>query len=468
MCTGLLRASLPLLLLSLVTREALAQPVPGTDPEPPVAPPSKTDASADAMLTPIGPAKRTLEGWEQALALASADDPDYSIALLEIERSLGEERQALGGALPTLTGTGNVTFHIVRDDVSVFDSTTGATRTLTIPSSPTASASLVFRQPLIAARVWYGIGTASRATDAARLSADDRRRRIVAGVAEAIVAVVTAERISETNRVGLRAALERLTLQRRRLELGSGTLLDVVRFEQDVVAARGTLIEGDETLRQARERLGLSLGSVEPFGVKPDISLDDIERTVSRMCKGDSLESRSDILALKAQKEIAERAVTDADLLYVPTADLTSTATVSSEDLVGDKNYAWSIQGVLTIPIWDGGVRYGVRRSAKAVVEQQQQRLTSLTRAATVEVGQAERSVLVATASLEVATKARDLAAETDRLAQRAFENGASTSFDLVDAARRLREAELTLAVRELELVRSKIAAVLARASCKT
>ena len=89
-------------------------------------------------------------------------------------------------------------------------------------------------------------------------------------------------------------------------------------------------------------------------------------------------------------------------------------------------------------------------------------------RSAKVEVTQAQRSVTVANDALTVAKRARELAAETDRLSQRAFEAGAGTSFDLVDASRRLREAELSLAVRELEMVRAKITALLATASCKT
>lgn len=418
------------------------------------------------MLKDIPPAPKMLTGWRQALALASAEDPDYSIALFEIERSKGEERQALAGTLPTLTGTGSITFHIVRSDIEVIDQNTGGLTTTTIPPSPVATAALTLRQPLIAPRVWYSIGTAEKATEAATVSAEDQKRRLVGNVSDAIVSVVTAERIAETNRVGLRAALDRLKLQKRRLELGSGTQLDVVRFQQDVAASRATLVSGDEDLRRSRESLGLALGSVEAYGVSPDISLDEIQATVSRICKGESLEQRADIRALRLQKEISERAVTDADLRYAPTADLSSTAQYSSEDLIGEKNYSWSVQGLLTIPIWDGGERYGAHRSAVAVVRQQEERLNALERAAKIEVVQADRAVTVAAQSLAIAKESRDLAAETDRLAQKAFENGAGTSFDLVDSARRLREAELALAVRELELVRAKIASVLAKATC--
>ncbi|MBL9026689.1 MAG: TolC family protein [Myxococcales bacterium] len=456
------------LTVTAITGAVFAQPAAPAEPpaEPPVTP--KPIALDDPMLDDVPDAPKTLTSWRQALALSSAEDADYSISLFEIERARGDERRALAGTLPTLTGTGNVTLHIIRSEITSLDFDTGTPTTITVPSSPTASASLSLRQPLIAPRVWYGIGTAEKVTEAAEASAEDTQRRLVGRVASAIVAVVTAERIAETNRVGLRAALERLALQKRRLELGSGTTLDVVRFEQDVVAARATLIQGDEDLRRSREALGLALGSVEPYGVSREISINEIEATIGKICKSDSLDSRADIRALTIQREIAERSVTDADLLYSPTADLSSTFTYSSEDLIGNKNYSWNIQGLLTIPIWDGGARYGIHRSAVATVRQQEERLDAAKRSARVEVTQAQRAVTVAKNALTVAQRARDLAAETDRLAQRAFEAGAVTSFDLVDASRRLREAELSLAVRELELVRAKIASVLATASCTT
>jgi hypothetical protein len=48
-----------------------------------------------------------------------------------------------------------------------------------------------------------------------------------------------------------------------------------------------------------------------------------------------------------------------------------------------------------------------------------------------------------------------------------AFVQGQGNSFDLVDTARRLREAELDVAVKEFELVRAQIAALLSQASCR-
>jgi outer membrane protein TolC len=67
---------------------------------------------------------------------------------------------------------------------------------------------------------------------------------------------------------------------------------------------------------------------------------------------------------------------------------------------------------------------------------------------------------------MEVAHRARDHAADVDRLTRVAFQEGRGTSLELVTAAANLRQGELQLAQRELEHVRAKLLALLALARC--
>ena len=66
-----------------------------------------------------------------------------------------------------------------------------------------------------------------------------------------------------------------------------------------------------------------------------------------------------------------------------------------------------------------------------------------------------------------VAETSRKLSEQADRLARTNFELGQGTSLELVEAARRLREAEIQLAVREFELVQAKIRALLSLSICR-
>jgi outer membrane protein TolC len=58
------------------------------------------------------------------------------------------------------------------------------------------------------------------------------------------------------------------------------------------------------------------------------------------------------------------------------------------------------------------------------------------------------------------------LATSADRLTRAAYAEGRVTTLELVATAQSLREAEIQLALREYDVVRAKIAAVLTNATC--
>lgn len=474
MRTGLLLGAISVLALS--SRAAMAQePPPAPAATAPVAAPAATAEPppievSDPLLAPIAPAKNTLASWREAMDRVLARSPDLRVAEQEVRRAEGLSRQALAGVLPRVTATGSVTHHLITTDVPASEITIGGTtipvsRGYEAPPTPVALGQLGASWPL-SPRAFYALDTADLSVDAAERTFEDKRRTVIASVASAIVSVVTAERVAEVSRVGLQSALARQELMRRRVRLGSGTSLDVLRAEQDVTSARATVVQADESLRKAREALGLALGSSEPFGVTPSVSLDEIATSARAMCTPASPESRADVVAARTQREIAERGVTDAALLYAPTAEVSTTFTLSSEELANTKNYTWSIQGVLSVPIWDGGARYGTAKAARAVATQQAELVDVATRRAVLEAQQSLRGVDVAAASRDLAAKSAELARETERLSRVAFEAGAGTSFELVDSARRARESELDLAVKEFQLVSAKITAMLASANC--
>ena len=65
-----------------------------------------------------------------------------------------------------------------------------------------------------------------------------------------------------------------------------------------------------------------------------------------------------------------------------------------------------------------------------------------------------------------MASRSRDLALQTDKLTQAGFMVGQGTSLELVTAAAGLRQAEINLALREFDLLRARLLAVLTRANC--
>jgi len=336
-----------------------------------------------------------------------------------------------------------------------------------MPVAGTYSAALTVTQPLLALRAWHAMGTAELNQEIARMNVDAKKRTIALAVSTNIMAVVAAERSAEISRVGLRNALERSQLTKRRAELGAANSLDVLRTDQDTAAAVALVISSDESLRKTRESLGISLGQSQPVGVAKGISLNDLQRAAQHDCPtAPSLDERADLRAARGQVDVQRRGVRDVWLQFAPTVNLVSRMDVSSELYASQKHEAWSISGVLSIPLWEGGARYGLLRDAQAQQHQAEQRLELARRTATVEIAQAQRLVQVTEQARAVAEQSRDLAKESERLARISFQVGKTTSFELIDAGRKLREAELALAVKEFEEVQARLAALLSMSSC--
>jgi len=463
--------------LLTLTSLGLAQPAPPA-PAPPAPAPAGTPASTepvlpnvdDPMLQPLPAPKNVLSTWQQALALVRAKNTSLRIQIARVDEARAISRQALSAMLPTLTGNATINRHLLLGEGVVFNDQTGAVATGSVPDPATTwNAGLTLNIPVFAPQSWYDRGTTERAIDYAKLNVKSVERLVVGSVADAIVAVVTSERLAEISRVSLKSALSTLDLSRRRTALGASSMIDVLRTEQEVALSRSQVVSADDAAWRARDALGTALGSAEQWGVRPDIRLDQLSTEAKTSCRPEKdITTRSDVLAAEANVALAQRGVKSVDWSYWPTVDAISQLTYHGNRFTSpnDEHVTWTIGGLLTWQIYDGGLRYGVKDQRKATLRISEEQSTDTKRQATLEVRQAYRNVFVAEALLAVNTKNRDVAAENARLSRVAFLNGSGTSFDLVDTARRLREAELDLVIREFELLRAKIAALLALATC--
>jgi multidrug efflux system outer membrane protein len=425
----------------------------------PDAPQYKAPDVSDPLLAPPAPAPREVKSWDDALSLLRAHSPDYIASYESVVRASAQARIALAAVLPTLNAQGSYVHQFFTESIP-FD---GAV--LVAPAVNTFALT-GYLQWNLSPRAIYAVGTANRNTEVSRLSFEDRRRMIAITVVGAMLSTLAASRVAELNRVGLRSALERLSLTKTRLQYGQGTPLDVDRADQDAAAARAQIISGDEALRQSREQLGAALGSPVAISAPGDLNLTDFEGAVARTCRlNDDIELRPDVAAARARVEIAERGVTDSDLLYAPTLSLGSTAQAATASTLGPLN-TWSVQAAINLPLYDGGVRYGARRDSNAALEQARQALVATRLAAIVSSAQAQRAVSVYEASRDVAKQQRDLADRVDHRTRDSYAQGQGTSLDLVISAQALRQAEINLVLLEVQVGEARANTALTNAKC--
>lgn len=458
----------------LPTGATLAQtgPEPARQQPPAVSPPFQPEVS-DPLLEPVPPAPVQVGSWDEALALLRQRSTDLRAALARVESAAGLRRVALAGLLPSVGGSAGVQYNVL-DPGTPFvgggiggGGVSGGDGDGPRPTLLLGTATVTASMPLLDWGAIQSLRSASASRRAAELSLEETRRQLTGELARALARVASAERLAEVNRVNLRSALERLALAQRRLELGAGTQLDVIRLRQDAESARELVVSGDNTLLQARDTLALLLGQEQPVGLARNVSLEELLNRGRQGCQSlQSLEERPDLAAAREGLEAARHDVSAAQAQYLPTLEAQSSVVGLTVDPGFARVPVWNIGAVLSLPFYEGGARGGRVRQARAQEETARQDVVARQRAASVEVRQTRREVGVARAEQEIATRARELAAENDRLTRRAFEVGTGTSQDLVVSAAALRQAELNLVVREFQLSQARIEAFLAEAAC--
>lgn len=418
------------------------------------------------MLEPIATPSQVLGSWQQALVMVKSRSTSIATARSRIAGASARSRQALANSLPEVTANGSVRRSLLFATGTNFGAG-GQELNARLPSPATVwSSGLSLRQPLFDLRSWYDVRTGEMAVEAASMSAEDAERLALGALADTIVTVITAERLAEVSRVSLRSNLSTLDLTRRRTRLGAASSVDVLRAEQEVASNRLDVVQTDESVRQAREALGMALGYSDGWGVASNIKVDQLAADAQSICSPISDPTqRSDVQAARLNVAVSERNVASHGLGNAPTLDFVSDLGYTSNPNVA-RPVQWSIGAILTVPIYDGGRLSALRNENHAATEAARQQLTETTRQAQLEAAQAQRSVQVAEQNFAVSRQARDIAEESARLARIAFVHGTGTSFDLVESARRQRLAEIDVTIREFEVVRAKITALLALSNC--
>ncbi len=447
-------------------------------PEPPPPPVN------DPMLAPVPPAGRIVGSWQEALSMLVVRSLDLRNAYDQIKVAEAMSRVALAATLPTLTGTGLGTHQFITHSVASGQEgqsvqCTSATNCqsavgTTVPTPNYLNGSVLLTQPLLAIEAWHAIGTAHVSEEAARLSSADLKRTLAISVGTDIVNVVTTERVAELNRVALRNALEQFELMRLKASHGAANALDVANIQQTVDTARGAIVTGDEALREAREALGLALGTPEQIGVPPSFSLNDLVTGAGTSCRVvDRLEARRDIAALRKLEEVAARNVTDVYEQFLPTLGAASSLATTTLNTGAAPNTTWSLQGILTIPLWDGGVRYGNLHNMQALLDEAKNATEAAERTATIAILQAKRGVEVAEDAERVAQKARDTDANIDRMTRAMYRTGgaalsepAVTSLNVQLAAEALAAAEINYALKQAATLQAKLTFALTLSVC--
>lgn len=390
------------------------------------------------LATPSSAEERNLlkVSFADAVERAMARSASAELAASEVRRSEALVEQARATWLPTLSA--NATYTRLDADRVLGDRV--------IAGANSISANLALTVPLVAPKAWVATARAKENRTVASLSLADARRQAGIVAARAYLTVIAQRRVLESSVQAQDTARAHEEFATTRLRGGVGNRLDAVRAAEERANTESRVQNQKLALTRAQEALGILLGENAPVDAG-DAALQAPPTLAAAL--GEAEATRSDVTASRVRLEGARKAVRDSYADYLPVLTGAAQPFYQNPSSLTLPTTGWQAQLLLSIPIYDGGFRYGAKHERDALYEQAQSRFDAALRQARSEVRVAFEAVQRADEALLKSREAASLAREALQLSQLAYRAGATSNLEVIDAERRARDADTEAAVAE-------------------
>lgn len=368
----------------------------------------------------------------EAVARAAARNPSVGVAIEEIRRAEALVREAQSLWFPVLTG--NAAYTRLDGD--------RRTPSFIFVQRDTATANLNLSMPVFAPARWLASSRAGEQVDVQKASAEDVRRTVALAAGRAYLTVIAARRFSQVSGRARDNARAHFDYAHTRRAAGVGNRIDEVRAAQEVAADESQLRSNLAALARAQEALGVLLGADVPVDAQDEANLGEKQPPELARALEDARDLRPDVQAQRKRLDAAQHMVRDSWADYAPLVTAVFQPFYSNPASVTQPETGWQAQLVLSLPLYDGGFRYGARRERKALAAEQALALEATVRQAASEVRAAFTTLQLADEALDSAREAAQLAAEGLKLADLAYRAGAVNNLEVIDAERRARDAD--------------------------
>ena len=381
----------------------------------------------------------------EALARARAASPDLAILRERVLQASLDVGRAWAQVKPTLNLTGSYTRN--QDAPVFFVANPGGTPPV-IPqegSRNSVQGALVAQIPLFNGRVFPAIATAQQQVDVARLTEAQQRIELLLQVASTYYSGI---QLRELYRVAFRQARttrDHAVEAQARFEAGQiqrsaavRARIDVLRADEEARRAVFAYLSTKSQLAQLLDRRDAAFELETPPDPPPEIRgafPDLLDR---------ALRDRPEMAAVRANEEIAARLHTDAILQFFPTLSANASYRYSNFEDSSGRNLTWAVTIALTLPLYDGGLRYlalkdaaSRQREAQGSIRSQQARIED-------ELRRGQLDLDSARALREEADHALVYARENEELVRAQFEAGTATQVEVSDAEAALFQSEAT------------------------
>lgn len=305
---------------------------------------------------------------------------------------------------------------------------------------------------------WLAVAQAKDQQLVATASSVEAKQGVAVAAAEAYLAIIAARRQVDVQERARATAQAHFEYADRRFTAGAGSALNRLRAQQALTSSELQVESARLALDRGREALGVVLNADGPVdaGAEPAFDVPAATDEASWVA------ARPDLLTQAAIRRAAERVVKDYWRDWAPIPTLSFDPQIVAPSGLFQPSRTWRFSINMVQPLFDGGQRRATQRVRQLAVESSTITFAGLQTQARSEVRLAQTTLASLDRSLTAARAAVAQAAAVLRITTTAFEVGATTNIEVIDAQRSLRDAETSAATVEDAVRRARLELLIA------
>ncbi len=409
------------------------------------------------LLSPI--AARPAAAGERSLTLSEA----YRLAV-ESHEAVGIAREGMTQAesgvdkavsqmLPKLTAEGGYTAYSEQKKSGGF----------VIQPDDTSRVDVRLTQPVYTGgREWAAKRQARIISEKSSVGLDYARENVVRAVARAYYGALKAGKEVEIKEAALKRANERSKVAAARLRVGEVTKSAVLRADALVAGAEAELVKAGGDLKNSTDVLKRLTNLSDEIALSEPPAKQDLSSDVNDILKL-AYVYRLDYRQGGLDEKAANEGVSYARSFFLPSLRLEGLYSWREQDPKTTFYQKESVSGsvILSVPIFEGGLRYAELSEAKSRLRESELRRLLLKRDIELQVRAAINGIETVKAAIESYGKQLALAEEDYNMVFEQFKHGIATTVDVIDADATLISAQRSLmnSTYDLELARLELRA---------
>jgi len=380
---------------------------------------------------------------EEAVQRALKNNPTVAQASEGILRAEALLQQVRSAAMPTING--HILGVMVNEERKFND----------VVTTPLTQGTLTatFGVPVLAASRWAATSQAREQVGVSVLASAEVRTDIAVATAQTYLAIIAQRRQVDVNSRALESSMAHLDYARKRLEAGAGTRVNELRAGTEVAANEARLENAHLGVRRAQEALGVLMAANGPV----DAAQEPVLAVPPTFDEKGWMALRPDLRLFAAQERAADRVWRDSSKDWFPTAIMTFEPQALLPASIFSTDRSWRVLLNFTQPLFDGGERKGLRRFRESEFNTSRLAFTGLQIQARSEVRIAQEALRSNERVLASLRSAAQQANEVLKITTFAFEAGATTNLEVIDAQRVARDADSATAVAEDSVTRARL-----------